>query len=487
MDYSELTRYLYHELLALAIVILTILLVNNIVLYKLKLKDYLSIMLISSIVECLAEFVWDICAEKPNLIPILYGAIFTYVLAIMVVSATFNRYFLYRLGVVPSSRVIDIVLYVVPCVVVFIVAVSSIWTKLMFWVEDTGYVAEGPLVSGLFMPLALIYLTSVLLFAIYHAIRDRKDNPELARTSRQLVIFAVLALSVFAIQSVILGDYAEDFLILGIPWSISLLYLVTTVNTDALLENQAQMEAVEADLRTATKIQTDALPPATAEFVDHYACTLRASMDTAREVGGDFYDYFAIDEKHLCFLIADVSGKGIPAALFMMTAKTTIKDYALMHTDTAEIFTFVNERLCENNETSMFATAWIGIYNTETRVLQYTNAGHNYPLLMRPGEKIEELRVVHGLFLGGIEGVKYKSDELVMEPGNRILLFTDGINEAINLQEEQYGNDRLFAAFEGLSEASNEDVLTGITDSVLEFVGEAPQFDDMTMMIVTAK
>ena len=156
----------------------------------------------------------------------------------------------------------------------------------------------------------------------------------------------------------------------------------------------------------------DALPPNAPGFPNHPDLILRASMKTAREVGGDFYDYFLIDENHLCFLIADVSGKSTPAALFMMNAKTIIKDYALTYNDTAEIIDIVNQRLCENNETCMFVTVWIGILDMRTMMLQFSNAGHNYPLIKHNGEGCVMLKEVHGMCLGCMEDNEYEKSEI---------------------------------------------------------------------------
>ena len=254
---------------------------------------------------------------------------------------------------------------------------------------------------------------------------------------------------------------------------------------EAKHREEAERERIENEMQMANRIQTGALPPAAPEFADHPNVNLRGSMHTAKEVGGDFYDYFPIDDDRICFLIADVSGKSTPAALFMMTSKTMIKDYALNKGSTSEIFTAVNARLCEGNEANMFATAWIGILDTRTMTLQYTNAGHNYPMLQRKGQPCEEIRKTHGLFLAGMEFTRYKQTEIQLAPGDRLLLYTDGVVEAHDRKDVLYGEDRLKAVFDSARECPGEQVLERIFDDVNEYATGVPQFDDITMVILT--
>ena len=253
------------------------------------------------------------------------------------------------------------------------------------------------------------------------------------------------------------------------------------------IDKSRTLASTQTDLLIASKIQTDALPPAAPEFDGHPEVILRGSMNTAREVGGDFYDYFPIDENRICFLIADVSGKGTPAALFMMTAKTMIRDYALTKDTTSEIFNAVNVRLCENNDEGMFATAWIGILDTRKMTLQYTNAGHNFPVLQRKGQPCEPMDKVHGLFLAGMEFTRYKQDEISLEPGDRLFLYTDGVTEAHSRSNDVYGTDRLDQLLEITRDAPGEQVLDSILADINDFAEGAPQFDDITMVVLTIK
>jgi serine phosphatase RsbU (regulator of sigma subunit) len=266
-----------------------------------------------------------------------------------------------------------------------------------------------------------------------------------------------------------------------------MVYLSTNVSTHLLLKTQAKIAATEADLRFASSIQTDALPPVAPEFSSHPNLLLRASMNTAREVGGDFYDYFDIDDHRMCFVIADVSGKGTPAALFMMKTKTVIKDYALTSESTARILTAVNGRLIENNREGMFATAWIGILDTHTLLLQYTNSGHNYPLLKHDGEPAAPIKKNHGMVLAGLENMVYKQSIIQLQEGDRLFLYTDGVTEAHNPAQELYGPERLCALIDDAAGDSPEELLSRVLDDVNRFAASEPQYDDITMMVLTIK
>ena len=241
---------------------------------------------------------------------------------------------------------------------------------------------------------------------------------------------------------------------------------------------------VDKELEYAKQIQLSALP---ANFPEGEAYELYAQMIAAKEVGGDFYDFYKINDKTIAFLVADVSGKGIPAAMFMMTAKTIIKDLAESGMEVNEIFTKANEKLCENNESGMFVTAWMGILDLPTGKMQFANAGHNPPLLKRADGTIEYLKTRAGFVLAGMDGMRYRINELTLCPGDRLFLYTDGVSEATNTENELYGEDRLMAFMSENPDLEAKTFLPALKANIDEFVGEAPQFDDITMLMFDYK
>jgi len=241
---------------------------------------------------------------------------------------------------------------------------------------------------------------------------------------------------------------------------------------------------IDKELEFAKQIQYSSLPT---KYPDCEEIDLFAKMVTAKEVGGDFYDFYTIDENKVAFLVADVSGKGIPAAMFMMKAKTIIKDLAETGMELSEVFERANEKLCENNEAGMFVTAWMGVLDIVTGVVSFVNAGHNPPLIGTCGKKFEYLKTRSGMFLAGIEGAKYRQNEIRLDPGDRIFLYTDGVTEAVNEHDELYGEDRLQILVNSVEKMTPEQLCTAVNDDVDKFVGTASQFDDITMLCIDYK
>lgn len=198
--------------------------------------------------------------------------------------------------------------------------------------------------------------------------------------------------------------------------------------------------------------------------------------------GGDFYDFYLLGDDRLAFLIADVSGKGVPAALFMMTAKTIIKNLAETGLPVQEILTLANEKLCENNKAEMFVTVWMGILDLKTGIVTFSNAGHNPPVVRHGDGAFEFLKMRPGFVLAGMEGVRYRMGELRLGPGDMLYLYTDGVTEAEDLEHGLYDNDRLLDALNVDSLSDVRSLCRAVQRDVERFVGEAPQFDDMTML-----
>ena len=251
---------------------------------------------------------------------------------------------------------------------------------------------------------------------------------------------------------------------------------------ESITQITAEKERINTELTLATRIQADMLPHDFPPFPDRSEFDLYASMDPAREVGGDFYDYFLVDDDHLCMIMADVSGKGIPAALFMMASMILLRNNAMLGKSPAEILTDVNAAICANNREEMFVTVWLGILEISTGKLTAANAGHEYPALMRAGGEFELYKDRHGFVIGGMEGIRYKQYELQINPGDKLFLYTDGVPEATDADSGMFGTERMIRALNEYNDGQPEAVLNGVRRAVDSFVQEAEQFDDLTML-----
>lgn len=238
----------------------------------------------------------------------------------------------------------------------------------------------------------------------------------------------------------------------------------------------------QMELSVASSIQKNMLPCIFPPFPEHKEFDIIASMQPAKEVGGDFYDFFLIDNDHMAVVIADVSGKGVPAALFMVISKTLIKNHALALEEPKDIFTNVNKQLCENNEEGMFVTAWMGILEISTGKFTYANAGHNLPLIRKNDGSFEFLKSKAGFVLAGMEGIKYSQAEMQLEAGDILYLYTDGVTEATDTDNQLYGDDRIREVVNNLMKHPFEEMLERIKADIDRFVKGAPQFDDITML-----
>ncbi len=342
----------------------------------------------------------------------------------------------------------------------------------MYMTEGTGYlVAVMPVSEADFSKSIAIYLNFFLLSIVF-------------ATLFIMIFISIRYLIVRNLRKVndslsLITDGKLDTVV-DVRSSKEFIALSDDINTtvDTLKHYIAEANArIDTELKYAREIQSSALPSV---FPDRKEIDLYALMNPAREVGGDFYDFYFIDPNRLAFMAADVSGKGIPASLFMMRAKTILKTYAENSLGIADIFTNVNYQLCEGNDATMFVTAWMGILDLRTGELQYVNAGHNRPLIRRKGGSFEFLQGSAGFVLAGMEGIVYKQQTLTMEPGDEIFLYTDGVVEATNAEMQLYGDERLRDC---LNEHAGEDAKTlceSVRKDVDQFYDGAPQFDDIT-------
>ena len=330
-----------------------------------------------------------------------------------------------------------------------------------------------------FLGLTLCVVLAVLLlsiFAYYYYVRRILIRPlrTLHHAAIGLVESRMEELSHFRVE-VNTGDELEEL-------AHSFQYMVSELNE--YIQNLAEKERIGAELDVARHIQASMLPCIFPAFPERHEFDIYASMTPAKEVGGDFYDFFMVDERHLAIVMADVSGKGVPAALFMVIGKTLIKDHTGLHDDLGEVFTEVNNILCASNTEEMFITAFEGVLNLKTGELRYVNAGHEMPFICRKNGVYEPFKVKAGFVLAGMEGIRYRSGIVQLQPGDKIFQYSDGVPEAMNRKNEQYGMQRLGKVLAQNSEKTPAELLPAIKADLDAFVGEAEQFDDITMLCV---
>ena len=244
----------------------------------------------------------------------------------------------------------------------------------------------------------------------------------------------------------------------------------------------AEKERIRAELDIAANIQASILPSVFPAFPERSEFDICATMTPAREVGGDFYDFFMVDDTHLAMVAADVSGKGVPAALFMAIGKTLIKDHTTPGADLGEVFTTVNNLLCDENSEGFFITAFEGVLDLVTGEFRFVNAGHEPPFLCRKGEKFTLYPIRPGFVLAGMEDMRYHASSVLLEPGDKLFEYTDGVTEAANRDEQLFGLKRLEQSLVRYSDKSVHELLPLVKADVDAFVGDAPQFDDITMI-----
>ena len=256
---------------------------------------------------------------------------------------------------------------------------------------------------------------------------------------------------------------------------------------DNLTAVTAEKERMGAELSIAAQIQANSLPDVFPAFPNRKEFDIYALMDPAKEVGGDFYNFFLIDDDHLALVIADVSGKGIPAALFMMVTNILISDRTMMGGTPGEILSFVNENICARNRADMFVTVWLGILEISTGKLTASNAGHENPVIYRKGKHFEVFKDPHGFVIGGLEGMRYKDYEIRLNKGDKLFLYTDGLPEATDIDQKLYTVERMAKELNLYQDGSPQEIIEGMQISVNDFVGDAPQFDDLTMLCIEIK
>ena len=302
----------------------------------------------------------------------------------------------------------------------------------------------------------------------------RSDSPRNQKAAALTFVF--LPLVNYALVMGTFGNASQYGMVL-----MSLIIMYCIIFND----KSTKLASTETELNMATQIQASMLPSIFPAFPARDEFDLYAKMDPAKEVGGDFYDFFMIDNDHLGVVIADVSGKGVPAALFMMISKTIVQNYATLGISPAETLTKANEALCAQNKMDMFVTVWVGVLELSTGKMTCSSAGHEYPVIYREESgKFELLKDKHGLVLGVMEGIRYREYELQLGKSDKIFVYTDGVPEATNASGELFGFDRTVEALNIDARANPKEILRIVRESVDAFVGEAEQFDDLTMVCV---
>ncbi len=364
-----------------------------------------------------------------------------------------------------SDRIFRLLLWTA----VAIAAVSMLVTVVMFYTEFLDISREGASATHSLLKYVAVYmvLISAVTLVIARVVKQYTDR-HLAEPINRISSAA---------KEYIL-DKSDGTLDLR-DMEVSMVQYV-----ENLTKVTREKERISTELDLAQRIQENMLPNVFPPYPDRHDLDIHASMDPAKEVGGDFYDFFLIDHDHLGLVMADVAGKGIPAALFMMMARIMINYSAKTGVPPAEVLRRVNERICENNEAEMFVTVWLGILDMNTGEVVAANAGHEYPMLRGAKGDFVLRKDPHGFVVGGMEGVKFRDYRFTLERGGTLFLYTDGLPEANNAKGKLFGTDRVLEVLNANPDASAEQLLDAMTKAVAKYVGKTEQFDDLTMMAV---
>ena len=352
---------------------------------------------------------------------------------------------------------------------VLIIAVSHLWEDILKELSD----------AALKLTLIMLSFFGLLIIWLIHGMTKTIVRPLKMEESilKKYIIEKDTEATVARLKEIQSNNELET-----LAENFALMTLELKKYIDEVREAAIEKERIHAELELASNIQLSALPSTFPAFPERTEFDIYATMNPAKEVGGDFYDFFLIDDDHLALVIADVSGKGVPAALFMMSSKMLISNYASISEDPAVILDAVNSHIFDQNKDRMFVTVWLGILEISTGKMSCTNAGHEYPAIKRANGKFEMIRDKHGLVVGVKKNVTYKRYELQLQKGDILFVYTDGVPEAMNAEEVLFGEDRTIEALNSASDEGLDVLLRTVKNVVDEFVGDAPQFDDLTML-----
>ncbi len=352
-----------------------------------------------------------------------------------------------------------------------------------------GLIQQSPYeVPNLLFFIAVKLVVYTLIFLLYNRFLRRHLIDMIDTLGGKMASFvAAPAVSVVGFYVINLftnqhGIYPSQFWFFPLYLTICLIFVIEfwLIFYAVLWSSRAMKNA--AELNVATNIQKSMLPCIFPAFEDRDEIDIYATMDPAKEVGGDFYDFFMVDERHLAIVMADVSGKGVPAALFMVIGKTLIKDHSTPGRDLGEVFSEVNNLLCESNSEGLFITAFEGVLDMVTGEFNFVNAGHEMPFICKAGGDFEPYKIRPGFVLAGMENIRYRAGSMMLEPGDKIFQYTDGVTEATNAANELYGMERLGKVLNRVKAGAPGEILPAVKADIDAFVAEAPQFDDITML-----
>ena len=365
--------------------------------------------------------------------------------------------------------------------------------------EKLGFFAEGTPynVKNLFLFIGIKAVVYTAAFAMHWKLLRKRVQEMLQAAGGQIKNYLVApAVSIVGFYVINLvtnstgivptnGWFFPLYLTICLIFIFEYLQIFTSVNwTAEAMKNEKEKERISAELNVATQIQADMLPRIFPAFPERKEFDIYASMTPAKEVGGDFYDFFLIDEDHLGLVMADVSGKGVPAALFMVIAKTLIKNRAQLGGSPAEILQDVNEQLCEGNEAELFVTVWLAILEISTGKGMAANAGHEHPALKRAGGAFEMVKYRHSPAVATMEGIRFREHAFELHPGDSLYVYTDGVTEATNKSNALFGEERTLNALNRNLSSDAKETLITVKNEIDAFVGDAVQFDDITMLCI---
>lgn len=378
----------------------------------------------------------------------------------------------YITGMVPMNRPFEkaldkILTYGLP--IPILIRIINIFTGMYFYIDPNGMYKRGPLYS-----LCVVYGLIVLACVVAVVIAERKH----------LQAYRIAAISLYIVVPFL--AVLVNLVVYGISLNAATTMIVITLMYCIINVNQGKEKAAaDRDLTVASSIQKNILPMTFPYLPERKEFDIYATMTPAKEVGGDFYDFFMIDDDHIALVIADVSGKGIPAALFMMVSRTLIKNQtqsASSNKDPRDILSVVNDRLCEGNEMELFVTAWLGIVTLSTGQLEYASAGHEYPAISSGGGDFFILKDKNSPPLATMEGLRIRGGSIDLKNGDVVFVYTDGVTEATNDDGELFGLDRMIDALNIDKNAELKDIDSNVRTAIDEFIIDAPQFDDITML-----